>query len=246
MKTLNIINRAFAGLPAMLGLILLAAAFVGCQSSGGKKCPCCSKAATPATAQAAPATNQTVAADASEIELFDGKTMAGWKVTDFAGTGEVEVKDGKLILHQGVMTGVNYTNPTPKMNYEVSYDACRPEGSDFFASLTFPVNDSCCTLITGGWGGGLVGISSLDGRDASENETTSYINFENGKWYHFRIRITKNKLQAWVDDKEVIKVDTTDKKIDVRPGDIESSKPFGFATWSTTGEIKNVILKKLE
>ena len=40
--------------------------------------------------------------------LFDGKTLEGWKVTDFAGRGEVNVENGRLMLHSGVMlTGVH-------------------------------------------------------------------------------------------------------------------------------------------
>src|SRR5262247_2068084 len=71
--------------------------------------------------------------------LFDGKTLAGWKVTDFAGRGEVNVKDGRIILESGSMTGVTWTNDLPRMNYEISLDAMRVEGSDFFCGLTFPV-----------------------------------------------------------------------------------------------------------
>ena len=81
------------------------------------------------------------------------------------------------------MTGINWTNRVPKVNYEVTLDAMRVTGSDFFCGLTVPVSDSFCTLIVGGWGGSLVGISSLDGQDASENETTKFFNFEQGKWY---------------------------------------------------------------
>ena len=45
------------------------------------------------------------------------------------------------------------------------------KGGDFFATLTFPVDDSFCTFVTGGWGGDIVGLSSIDGWDASDNET---------------------------------------------------------------------------
>jgi hypothetical protein len=43
-----------------------------------------------------------------------------------------------------------------------------------------------------------------------------------------------------------VNVNTKGKKIDVRPGEIEESRPFGFAAWSTTGAIKNVRLRKLD
>ena len=30
--------------------------------------------------------------------LFDGKTLAGWTITDFAGHGEVKIEDGLLMI----------------------------------------------------------------------------------------------------------------------------------------------------
>ena len=83
--------------------------------------------------------------------MFDGKKLAGWRETQFAGRGEVECKSGLIVLHMGdPFTGINYTNEIPRMNYEVAFDAMRVEGSDFFCALTFPVADSCCSLIVGG------------------------------------------------------------------------------------------------
>src|ERR1044071_8792825 len=116
--------------------------------------------------------------------LFDGRTLKGWKITDFAGGGEVNVENGQLVLHSGVMlTGVSSTNSIPKIDYEVSLEAMKVDGSDFFCGLTFPVDNSFCSFIVGGWGGGVVGLSSIDGMDASENETTKYLKFDSGRWY---------------------------------------------------------------
>ena len=42
--------------------------------------------------------------------LFDGKTLAGWKVTDFGGEGEVTVEDGQIIMRMGQpLTGMGAT-----------------------------------------------------------------------------------------------------------------------------------------
>ena len=82
----------------------------------------------------------------------------------------------------------------PGLNYELNVVARRVEGSDFFCGLTFPYQDSHCTLILGGWGGALVGLSCLDGRDASENETTRLMPFEKGRWYD--VVIGSNRI-AW-------------------------------------------------
>ena len=104
--------------------------------------------------------------------MFDGKTLTGWRETEFAGRGEVQCDSGLLVLNMGdPFTGINWTNDFPKINFEVALDAMRVSGSDFFCGLTVPVRDSFCSLIVGGWGGSLLGISSLDHMDASENET---------------------------------------------------------------------------
>ena len=45
-------------------------------------------------------------------------------------------------------------------------------------------------ILLGGWGGGVVGISSIDTMDASENETTKYRQFVTDRWYKVRLRVT--------------------------------------------------------
>jgi sugar phosphate isomerase/epimerase len=179
--------------------------------------------------------------------LFDGQTLTGWKAPNFSGQGEVEVKDGAMILSAGDdITGMNYTGDVAKMNYEIALEASRQHGSDFFCGLTLPYGDKCCTLVLGGWGGSLVGLSSINGDDASENETTKFLKFETGKWYRIRVRMTPEKIEAWVDDEQVIKVETEGKKIDMRPGEIELSKPFGIATFRTQAALRDIKLRLLE
>ena len=176
--------------------------------------------------------------------LFDGKTLAGWKVTDFAGHGEVTVKDGTVVLETGQMTGITWTNDLPRMNYELSLEAMRVEGSDFFCGLTFPVGKDPCSLIVGGWGGGVVGLSSLDSQDASSNETTKYVTFKNGRWYAIRLRVTPGKIEAWIDADKVVDVATENRTISIRL-EVEESKPLGIASWSTTAALRNLKLRKL-
>jgi len=143
-------------------------------------------------------------------------------------------------------TGINYTNEFPKMGYEIALDAMRLTGSDFFCGLTVPVGDSFCSLIVGGWGGSLVGISSLDGMDASENETTKYVSFEQGRWYRLRLRITDGRIEGWIDEEKLINVVTKDRKISLRPGEIEMSKPMGIASWQTTGVLREIKLRRVD
>lgn len=173
--------------------------------------------------------------------LFDGKTLKGWHETDFAGHGETTCTNGLLILNMGdPFTGLNLTNPFPKMNYELALDAMRVNGSDFFCGITMPIGESFCSLIVGGWGGSLLGISSLDGMDASENETTRFVNFERGKWYRIRIRITDGRIEAWINKEKLVDVVTTDRRISLRPGEIEMSKPFGICCWQTASALRDI------
>jgi hypothetical protein len=181
------------------------------------------------------------------VSFFDGKRLTGWRETDFAGRGTVECESGLIVLNTGdPLTGVNWTNRVPNMNYEVALDAMRVTGSDFFCGLTVPVSNSFCTLIVGGWGGSLVGISSLDGQDASENETTKFLNAEQGKWYRIRLRVTQSRIEAWIGREKFVNVDTTDKQISLRAGDIESSKPFGIASYQTTAALREIRLRRVD
>ncbi len=178
--------------------------------------------------------------------LFNGENLEGWRETQFAGHGEVQCRPGLILLKMGdPFTGINYTNEFPKMNYEVALDAARVMGSDFFCGLTVPVGDSFCSLIVGGWGGSLVGISSLDGMDASENQTTKFISFDSGRWYRIRLRVTEGRIEAWLDQEQLINVNTTDRRISLRPGDIELSKPLGVACWQTSAALREIKVRRV-
>jgi hypothetical protein len=179
-------------------------------------------------------------------DLFDGRTLTGWKVVDFAGGGEVKVDEGTIRLGSGIMlTGLSHTNPLPKVDYEVELEARKLEGYDFFCGLTFPVSDSFCTLIVGGWGGGLVGLSSIDNYDASENETTQFMRFERDRWYQIRVRVTEPKIEAWIDNEKVIDISIVGRKVGLRAGEIESLVPLGIGTWQTSAALRNLRIRSV-
>jgi hypothetical protein len=173
--------------------------------------------------------------------LFDGKSLTGWKKAAFNRGGEPVVRDGAIVLVPGgPLTGINYTGELPKSNYEVRFEAMRVRGNDFFASLTFPVKDSFATWVTGGWGGDIVGLSSIDEWDASENETRAYFTFEPKQWYSFRLRVTDRRISAWIGEERAFDVSIEGRRISLRPGPIELSVPFGFASYNTEGVIRNI------
>ncbi len=197
------------------------------------------QAAKPKTAAAAPA-------EEAWQSLFDGKSLGQWKSTEFGGEGHVTVANGQINLEAGAdLTGITWTGgPLPKMNYEISLEAVKTGGSDFFCGLTFPVANSFCSLILGGWGGGIVGLSSLDGHDASDNETTQVLDFPENRWYKVRVRVLPTKIQAWLDDKNIIDEDTSEHSIDIRM-EVELSKPLGIATWKTSAALRNIKIRRL-
>jgi hypothetical protein len=178
--------------------------------------------------------------------LFDDKSLAGWKACDFTGAGKVNVRDGAIVMDRGTpMTGCSYTKDDfPKLDYEVSFEAKKLDGDDFFCTTTFPVGDSFCSLVVGGWGGMVVGLSSVNHEDASENETTGSKEFAKDRWYKVRIRVTKDHIQAWIDDERVVNLETSDKKLTIRR-ECEPCKPFGFATWKTSGAVRAIRVRPL-
>jgi len=185
---------------------------------------------------------------AAFLSLFNGKDLTGWKAIDFGGQGEVSVKDGNLILGAGeLMTGVVYTGEPPaRMNYEISLEAQKVEGDDFFCGLTFPVGTNCVSLIVGGWGGVVTGISSVNYLDASENESTAVLKFDKKRWYAIRVQVMQDRLKVWLDNEEIIDLETTDKHLAVRPGDIELCQPLGICSWQTEAAIRQVRMNVLK
>ncbi|MDO4587441.1 MAG: DUF1080 domain-containing protein [Planctomycetia bacterium] len=177
------------------------------------------------------------------ISLFDGKSLTPWVDSGFVGGGKIEVVDEAIQLGTGVMgTAIRYEKegePFPQMNYEIEYEARRMSGVDFFAALTFPVGETFCSFINGGWGGTVVGISCIDGFDASENSYSKYLAFKDKIWYKFRILVVPDRIIVWIDDQEVINVPLEDHLLSTRI-EVEYCKPIGFSSWVTSGQIRNI------
>ncbi len=227
----------------MAAASLVAALLTGCSTPD---CACC-KAKPGATASTGAAAAKPAAAAQS---LFDGKTLTGWKDSGFAGAGEVTVEpnfkgQGPVIrIDAGQsLSGLTFTNAVPKTNFEITLEALKVQGNDFFVGLTFPVGEAHATLVLGGWGGATTGISSIDGLDASENDTTKFLGYEKDKWFRIRMKVTPAKLETWINDDKVVDQDLKDRRISMRFGEIESSVPLGIATYQTTTVVRSVQIK---
>ncbi|HEY2931352.1 MAG TPA: DUF1080 domain-containing protein [Acidobacteriota bacterium] len=179
--------------------------------------------------------------------LFDGKTLKNWQPTNFGGEGPVSVENGQIILAMGGdLTGITWAGgPLPQLNYEISLEAMKLDGNDFFCGLTFPVAASHCSFIVGGWGGGTVGLSSLDGEDASENETSQTRSFARNRWYRIRVRVTEPKIEAWIDDEKMVDVVTKGRRISIRI-EVDPSRPLGIATWRTKAALRDIKLRRVK
>ncbi|MEZ6143483.1 MAG: DUF1080 domain-containing protein [Zavarzinella sp.] len=178
--------------------------------------------------------------------LFDGKTLKGWKKSDFFKPGEVTVKDGCMVLEKGdAMTGITYAGKDfPTTNYEVTLEGKRVTGQDFFCTTTFPVGKEFCSFVVGGWGGSTIGLSNINGADASENLTNGSKVFKDDQFYRFRIRVTDTKINVWIDDEQVVDLKRKGFEFSIRI-ECDESKPFGIATWRTVGMVKNIKVRTL-
>ncbi len=188
---------------------------------------------------------KTVASPKSPVQeegwkpLLKPDSLDGWKLTNFGGEGVATVDGDELRLERGnPLTGITLERDDfPREDYELRWQAQRIDGSDFFAGVTFPVGKEYLTFICGGWGGGLVGLSSINGNDASENETASYMQFKNKKWYSFRVRVDATQVTVWIDDEQKIQVERGKKKFSLR-AEVLKSRPLGYCGFQSDVLVK--------
>lgn len=168
-----------------------------------------------------------------------------WAPIEFGGEGPVEFADSVIKLGMGSpLTGVRWKGKIPHQDYELSLEARRTEGLDFFCGLTFPVGADHVSFILGGWGGGVVGISSIDGYDASENDTTMYQDFKLKQWYKVRVRVTAGAIQCWIDDDVAVDQPRAGHTFDIR-FEMDESLPLGIAAFQCKSEVRKVRLRDL-
>ena len=204
----------------------------------------CASQSTPEVteASASPSTER----DSEWTTLFDGKTLENWEVTDFGGQGEVKVTEGELRLGMGSpMTGVGWKGAMPTVPYEIELEASRREGIELFCGVTFPHKDTCGSLVLGGWGGGVCGVSSIDHMDAANNNSSSYHEFESNRWYKIRLVVEEKRIRAWLDGEELVDVDLTDRKLSVRI-DVDALTPMGLFNYVSESAFRGVRWRRFD
>lgn len=169
-----------------------------------------------------------------------------WKSCEFGGEGDVAISKDLISIERGdPLTAVRWDGDIMRDNYELKLDARRTEGFDFFCGLTFPIAKEHVTLVLAGWGGGITGISSIDGFDASENETTLFRDYEDNQWYEVRVRVDPFGIQCWVDDDIVAEVARAEHTFGLRY-EMEVCEPLGIAAYETNAEYRRIRIRKLK
>ncbi len=107
------------------------------------------------------------------------------------------------------------------------------------------MSDQFCSVVIGGWGGATLGISSINGSDASENEWSRIMSFDNEKWYSFHLKVSKEQILFSVDDETMIDVPRKDNQFDTRI-EVIRSRPFGLCNYQCITEIKDFAYRKLD
>lgn len=172
--------------------------------------------------------------------VFDGQLHAGIRPIQFGGEGRVHVENGRLVLEQGSpLTGVTFATALPDCDYELELVGARTLGNDFFCGLTFPFRGGCLSLILGGWAGAVCGLSSLDGRDASQNSTRTLRSFGRGRDYRILVRVTAETIAVAIDGEPLLAVDPRGHAIAVR-AEMDLSQPFGLACYATRASYSSV------
>ena len=177
--------------------------------------------------------------------LFDGNGLGRWKPTSFGGEGEVTVEGGEIQLAQGNdLTGITWTGDVIRTSYEIELQAKRVSGGDFFCGLTFPVGDDYCSFIVGGWAGAVWAVEPRRARRVRERGPRAFAILPQGRWYTVRVRVTADRVRAWIDDESFADVNITSSRISIRP-EVQDSRPLGIAGWHTRAALRAIRLRTL-
>lgn len=188
--------------------------------------------------------------------------LGDWKACQFGGDGEITIKDGLIKMEYGdPLTGVKWdgpfegdpsdgakaskSKPLPRDNYELRWECRRDKGFDFLCAFTFPIADQHASLVMGGWGGGITGISSIDGQDASDNDTTMFKNYDDKTWYKARVRVETEKITVWIDGKEMFDQPRKNHQFDIR-FEMDPCTPLGIANFECDSQIRKIQIRRLD
>ncbi|MEZ6013799.1 MAG: DUF1080 domain-containing protein [Planctomycetota bacterium] len=165
---------------------------------------------------------------------------SGFEETAFGGEGLASIDANRIELEPGVpLSGVTWTGALPSAPYELEVEFTKRFGNDFPCAITFPVAGSWLTLVLGGWGGTVCGLSSLDGEDAARNDTRFVRAFAPGARVLARLEVDEAAVRAWLDGELVVDVALAGRAVGVRP-EMLPSRPLGLAAFATSTVVHRV------
>ena len=68
--------------------------------------------------------------------------------------------------------------------------------------------------------------------------------FKNNRWYKIRLRVTKKRIDAWVDDKQIVNLERLEQKFSIW-FEQEPAKPLGITNWNTGSAIRKIVIHPL-
>lgn len=158
----------------------------------------------------------------------------------FGGDGAIHRDKNGLVLEPGSpLTGGTFAIELGDHGYEVELVAARLSGVDFFCGLTVPTTIGPLTLVLGGWGGAVCGLSCLDGKDAAQNDTRTLRHFATGRDYRVVLRVTKSDVQVTIDDEPFLTASLRGKSATLRQ-EVELTAPFGFSCYQTKAGLRSL------
>ena len=69
--------------------------------------------------------------------------------------------------------------------------------------------------------------------------------FAHNRWYRIRVRVTEAKIEAWINDEQMVDLETRNRIISLRPGDIQKSLPLGIATYMTRAAVRDIRVRRI-
>ena len=84
----------------------------------------------------------------------------------------------------------------------------------------------------------------LDGRLSQGNPTHCRRSFEPGRWYCLRLRVTKERIKAWIDDEQVVDLATAGHAFSTLSV-YAPVTPFGICTWETSTAVRDIKLRRV-
>jgi len=186
-------------------------------------------------------------AEAKDGTLFDGASLAGWRIVDPTSEGRkgpsVSLANGRLEIDGGKkVAGIVWTRETPREGYELTAEVMRVQGQGAFATLAFPVGDTACALILGGNTGS--GLDTVDGQSLPRNETRRDASFENDRWYKASVRVTATRIEAKVDGKTLLEIPRAGHEFALPEWAAEFA-PLGVLSWRAVAAVRSVHLRRL-